>query len=109
MGTDRKGGRALDVISDTANTLAIIVIVALTLVVWTCDVLIAIRYPEKHTISEALLAMACRYPIIPFVIGLLIGHLLWPQRIEKDQYLSRNNGLVSGSHQASPIPPPSKP
>lgn len=91
----------MDVISDTANTLAIWVIVILTLVVWICDCIIALRYPGKHTMSEVMLAIACRYPIIPFAIGILVGHLLWPQRLTQEQYVNQRTSQQSSPHLAN--------
>jgi len=38
------------------------------------------------TISEITIRNAMRHPIIPFIWGVIMGHLFWPQRIylEKD-------------------------
>lgn len=44
------------------------------------------------TISETFQFVAQRYPLLPFLLGLLLGHLLWPMQ---------SNGV----HPAGPIPP----
>lgn len=35
------------------------------------------------TISRIVLAWAHRWPIVPFAMGALVGHLTWPQPQEK--------------------------
>jgi len=32
------------------------------------------------TVSEVILAFARRYPIVPFTMGVVCGHLVWPQQ-----------------------------
>lgn len=34
----------------------------------------------EATVSAVLLGWARRHPIIPFVLGVLVGHLFWSQR-----------------------------
>lgn len=36
----------------------------------------------ESTFSYVLLDMAHTTPIVPFLFGVLIGHLFWPQKIE---------------------------
>lgn len=40
--------------------------------------------PTQPTISALTLAMAHGHPVIPFCLGVLGGHLFWPQ-VEKDK------------------------
>lgn len=37
-----------------------------------------------NTISEVILLYAKRYTVIPFLFGVMFGHLLWPQFLKKD-------------------------
>lgn len=38
--------------------------------------------PESgDTISEVTLAFAQRHPALPFSVGVVAGHLFWPQRV----------------------------
>jgi uncharacterized membrane protein YedE/YeeE len=34
---------------------------------------------RSPTVSRTILDLASDYPIIPFAVGVLAGHLLWPQ------------------------------
>ena len=63
-------------------TIALLAVCGLALVVW--DVYVTVIEPEA-TISAMTLAWAQRHPIVPFVIGVLGGHLCWPQRTECDR------------------------
>ena len=53
--------------------IAIAVIALLVLEAWSL-----INKDKCDTISELVAAMAMRWPIITFVLGLLIGHWIWP-------------------------------
>jgi hypothetical protein len=57
-------------------TISILVAVALILIAW--DVYVAVNAEEGDTISEVLLFVS-RHPVLPFVFGVLAGHLFWPQ------------------------------
>lgn len=35
------------------------------------------------TISVVVLTWSSRYPILPFLFGVVCGHLFWPQRVDK--------------------------
>lgn len=52
--------------------------VALALGLWD---LYARRYPGG-TLSEVLLSSARAAPLVPFLFGVLMGHLFWPQEPE---------------------------
>ena len=58
-------------------TIGILVGVTLLLIVW--DVYAATNKERDDTISEVVLGFARRHPVIPFLLGVLMGHLLWPQ------------------------------
>ena len=58
-------------------TIGILVGVTLLLIVW--DVYAATNKAGDDTISEVVLGFARRHPVIPFLLGVLMGHLLWPQ------------------------------
>jgi hypothetical protein len=57
------------------TTAIILVIVAGLLIVW--DIYLAAAPPTGDTISEVIRDFAYRHPIIPFAIGVLIGHWFW--------------------------------
>ncbi len=63
-------------------TLIVMAAGALSWIVW--DIIAASNRVPGDTISEISLAFARRSPIVPIVIGLIIGiilgHLWWPQR-----------------------------
>lgn len=39
-----------------------------------------LRKGEANTISARIARLSVRWPIIPFVLGVLAGHLVWPNR-----------------------------
>ena len=43
------------------------------------DLVLLVRRGYAGTVSAALLSFSKAYPIIPFLGGVLIGHLLWSQ------------------------------
>lgn len=61
-------------------TIAILLAVTLVLVLW--DIWVYVIQPEYGggTISEVVLGFARRHPVLPFAIGVVCGHLLWPQK-----------------------------
>jgi len=58
-------------------TIGILVGVTLLLIAW--DIYAAMNKKRDDTISEVVLGFARRHPVIPFLLGVLAGHLLWPQ------------------------------
>jgi hypothetical protein len=57
--------------------LIIVSFICLGLDVW------AFKTPEKgDTLSEIMLNMSKKYPILAFFCGLLIGHFYWPQNMD---------------------------
>ena len=61
-------------------TITILIIIALILIGW--DIWVYIEPTDGDTISEITLAFAQKHPVLPFAIGVLCGHLLWPQKIK---------------------------
>lgn len=48
-----------------------------TLIVY--DVVMIVNKTDGDTISEILLKVASRWPVIAFAAGVVVGHLWWPQ------------------------------
>lgn len=43
------------------------------------DVLLATGNPPSKTVSRGILDWSLDHPVIPFGIGVVLGHMLWPQ------------------------------
>ena len=54
----------------------VIVVVALLLIGW--DIYAACS-PTQPTISALSLAFAHKHPVVPFLIGTVMGHIFWAQ------------------------------
>lgn len=39
--------------------------------------------PDLGTVSAVVLDLAQRYPVVPYLLGILTGHLLWPQHLSQ--------------------------
>lgn len=65
------------------GTVWVIFAVAAILLGWEFYVL---YFPtvDGSTISEVLLTWARKHPIVPFLWGVLMGHLHWPQEVPAD-------------------------
>jgi hypothetical protein len=59
-------------------TIGILIAIAVILIAW--DVYVYVEPSDGDTISEVTLAAAGKHPVIPFAIGVICGHLFWPQR-----------------------------
>lgn len=59
-------------------TVAVMAICAAALIGW--DIVVAANDTPGDTISEITLAFAMRHPVIPFAVGVLMGHLWWAQK-----------------------------
>lgn len=57
----------------------IILLVAFVVVLAGWDIFAAAEPTAGDTISELVLATARRHPVLPFVVGIICGHLFWPQ------------------------------
>lgn len=63
-------------------TVAILLAVVAILIGWDIYVAVsesAVAPGAGGTISEVTLAFAQHHPVLPFLIGVVCGHLLWPQ------------------------------
>lgn len=63
-------------------TISILVAAVLALIAW--DVVVAMNPTPGDTISEITLAFAMRHPALPFAVGVVCGHLFWPQYRRKE-------------------------
>jgi hypothetical protein len=59
-------------------TISLLIAFTLILIVW--DIYAAANSGDGDTISEITLGFARKHPALPFAIGVICGHLLWPQR-----------------------------
>jgi len=55
----------------------LIILVFVTIFVWDSIVMFFAKDLDA-TISFALYTVSTQHPIIPFVIGVLVGHVFWP-------------------------------
>lgn len=58
-------------------TIAVLATCGLVLIVW--DLIVATDGKPGNTISEITLYYARRHPVIPFALGVIMGHLFWAQ------------------------------
>ena len=56
-------------------------LIAFVAILIVYDIAIYITPPSGDTISEVVLGLARQHPVIPFLLGVLGGHLCWPQWI----------------------------
>ena len=61
-------------------TVGILVAVVVLLIVW--DVYAYLAGGSQATISRVTLAFAGEHPVVPFLIGVVSGHLFWPQKVK---------------------------
>jgi hypothetical protein len=62
-------------------TILILIVVTLLLIAW--DVYAYLAAGSQATISRVVLDWAGHHPVLPFLIGVVAGHLLWPQRLRR--------------------------
>jgi len=53
-------------------------VAALVIGVW--DVVATARGAPLDTVSQTMLDWSSTYPVLPLVIGIILGHTFWPQR-----------------------------
>lgn len=64
---------------DNISWIAIWVLLATLLAVGVADIYL-VRYGHGGpTVSSTIWALAKEYPIIVLIVGILLGHLFWPQ------------------------------
>lgn len=59
-------------------TIVVMLVCIVGLILW--DMYAAAFGGTGATISEITLGTALRHPVIPFGVGVIIGHLFWPQK-----------------------------
>lgn len=53
------------------------IIVAVLVLLFGADLWLLVTRDYKATVSATLLRLSKGYPIIPFLIGIALGHVLW--------------------------------
>lgn len=64
------------------STVGILVLIAVGLIAWDAYAAFGTA-GAGDTISEVLLSWARAHPILPFLGGVLCGHLFWPQLVKE--------------------------
>jgi hypothetical protein len=62
--------------------ITILLLLAVIVILGGWDIYVAANAHSGDTISEIVLAASIERPIIPFVLGVVCGHLFWPQTKE---------------------------
>lgn len=65
--------------TERQKTAAVLFVCALVVGVWDIFVAVHIGTSAGATVSELMLSWASRHPIVPFAMGVVVGHLFWPQ------------------------------
>lgn len=55
--------------------------VIFTMIVILFDLYVGTEKGAEMTISRQLLVIGTHYPVLVFIMGLLFGHIFWPQRL----------------------------
>ena len=58
-------------------TIAVLAALVAALIAW--DVWMVFLPPADDTFSAVLMSWATEHPVVPFFLGVLGGHLCWPQ------------------------------
>ena len=66
----------------TTRQLTGVLLIITTVAVIAYDVAIYFVAGGDATISDIVLEYSWRHPVLPFAIGVLCGHLLWPQYVK---------------------------
>ncbi|OAI39588.1 hypothetical protein AYO40_01100 [Planctomycetaceae bacterium SCGC AG-212-D15] len=61
-----------------AQKASLLFLVVVAAVIGIYDIYAVLFLPCGHTVSKLFLEMSQKYPIIPFALGVLIGHTIWP-------------------------------
>lgn len=54
-----------------------VVILAVLVVVWIFDVYAGFRGNHDETVSSLIFEWSTRWPVIPFGVGVAMGHIFW--------------------------------
>lgn len=49
--------------------------------VWLFDIFAGLNERPQDTVSAVLFDWSRDFPILPLAVGVLLGHLFWPQRL----------------------------
>ncbi len=60
------------------DTIAKLIIIAIIAVITIWDVAVVLMGRPDTTIGAVILKLSKEHPMIPFTLGVLIGHLFWP-------------------------------
>jgi TRAP-type C4-dicarboxylate transport system permease small subunit len=72
--TTKSGDRSKMIVTLTTWVLA-----GTLLVIGGYDVWALIWAGEEFTVSHTILELSRAHPLVPLLVGLLLGHLFWPQ------------------------------
>ena len=61
--------------SDKLQTILVLGVSTVVLVAW--DIWVAVRPPKGDTITSIIRGWATKHPVVPFALGVLMGHLFW--------------------------------
>jgi hypothetical protein len=61
------------------NVICVIVLCCVLGLVGTYDVYASLFLGRTATVSVTVLSLSREHPVLPFLAGVLVGHLLWPQ------------------------------
>ena len=45
------------------------------------DAIVAAKYGSHATVSAVIINLSVKFPIIPLLAGIVLGHFFWPQHI----------------------------
>lgn len=65
-------------LQDTFPVAAAWVLLVVLAIVGVYDFLAVIYWPDGYTISAYLYSLSRKFPVIPVLVGLVMGHLFWP-------------------------------
>ena len=74
----------------TTKFITTVFIIATTLIVIAYDIFIVIEPSRGDTISRMLLTFSYRYPVIPWLWGILSGHLFWHLKVRDKKVFGIN-------------------
>ena len=64
---------------ETSQRIGIVFIAGVLIAVGVYDVYATLFLPPSSNISVIIFELAKRHPILPFGVGVVMGHLFWPQ------------------------------
>ncbi len=73
-------GGNMDGDNDLATYICVWFLFGIIVIIAAFDLVIIHWFPKNKSISLVILEISTRYPIIPFLLGALLGHLFWPHQ-----------------------------